>query len=172
MSLPLLISLCLRMIFRSDMFQKKKQLEPAFILLFLSQVSDAAVSSFDIRLIIGFVVLGILLIGSGMMSASEVAFFSFGPDDIQRLKDTKSKKARSALKLYDSPENLLSTILVSNNTINITIVLLSAFLSARLFDFSSHPVLGFIIQAVVITLSCCSSERSCQKYMQPETTSQ
>ncbi len=151
MSLPLLISLCLRMIFRSDMFQKKKQLEPAFILLFLSQVSDAAVSSFDIRLIIGFVVLGILLIGSGMMSASEVAFFSFGPDDIQRLKDTKSKKARSALKLYDSPENLLSTILVSNNTINITIVLLSAFLSARLFDFSSHPVLGFIIQAVVIT---------------------
>ena len=49
------------------------------------------------------------------------------------------------------PERLLSTILISNNTVNIAFVLLAAFLSARLFDFSSSPVLGFIVEAIGIT---------------------
>lgn len=126
-------------------------MEPALIPLLILQASDAAASSFNIRLIIGFVILGILLLGSGMISASEAAYFSLGHEDIQRLKDNKSRKAKIALKLIDSPERLLSTILVSNNTFNITFVLLAAFLSLRLFDFSAHPVLGFIIEAVVIT---------------------
>ena len=51
----------------------------------------------------------------------------------------------------ENPEKLLSTILVANNTINITIVLLAAFISKSLFDFSFNPLLGFIIEAVVIT---------------------
>jgi gliding motility-associated protein GldE len=49
------------------------------------------------------------------------------------------------------PEKLLSTILVANNTINVTIVLLAAFISSKLFDFSTEPVIGFIVEAVVIT---------------------
>jgi gliding motility-associated protein GldE len=54
-------------------------------------------------------------------------------------------------KLYNNPEKLLSTILIANNTINITIVLLSAFLSSRMFNFESDPIIGFIIEAVAIT---------------------
>jgi gliding motility-associated protein GldE len=42
-------------------------------------------------------------------------------------------------------------VLVANNTVNIAIVLLAAFLSSRIFDFSSEPVLGFIINVVLIT---------------------
>ena len=80
------------------------------------------------------------------MSGSEVAFFSFRPDDIEKLKNNKSKKAQTALKLYNKPETLLSTILVANNTINIAIVLLAAYLSSRIFDFSSEPLFGFITQ--------------------------
>jgi putative hemolysin len=45
----------------------------------------------------------------------------------------------------------LSTVLVANNTINIAIVLLAAYLSSRMFDFSSEPLIGFIINVVVIT---------------------
>jgi gliding motility-associated protein GldE len=85
------------------------------------------------------------------MSASEVAFFSLRPDDLEKIKDQKNKRAATALRLYGMPEKLLSTILVANNTINITLVLLAAFISARLFDFSTAPVLGFIVEAVVIT---------------------
>jgi gliding motility-associated protein GldE len=85
------------------------------------------------------------------MSASEVAYFSFGPEDIEKFRNNKSRKSKSVLKLYNMPEKLLSTILVANNTINITIVLLSAFISSKLFDFSADPVIGFIIEAVAIT---------------------
>jgi gliding motility-associated protein GldE len=49
------------------------------------------------------------------------------------------------------PERLLSTILVGNNAINVAIVILSAFLSSMLFDFSETPILGFITEVVIIT---------------------
>ncbi|MZP55406.1 MAG: gliding motility-associated protein GldE [Bacteroidales bacterium] len=92
-----------------------------------------------------------LLIGSGLMSASEVAYFSLRPEDIEKLRNDKSSKNQSVLKLFSMPEKLLSTILVANNTINVTIVLLAAFISARLFDFSAEPLIGFIVEAIVIT---------------------
>ena len=85
------------------------------------------------------------------MSASEVAFFSFRPEELENLKSSKDKKSKAILKLYNNPEKLLSTILVANNTINIAVVLLAAFLSSRMFNFSAEPVLGFIMNVVVIT---------------------
>jgi gliding motility-associated protein GldE len=109
------------------------------------------VSSPDIKIIIGIIVLLILLLLSAMMSGSEVAFFSLRPEDIEKLKNNKSRKASMVIKLNESPDKLLSTILVANNSVNIAIVLLAAFLSARIFDFSTNPVLGFVFEAVVIT---------------------
>jgi gliding motility-associated protein GldE len=97
------------------------------------------------------VVFVLLLAGSGLMSGSEVAYFSLRPEDIEKLKNDKHKKAKAALRLYNNPEKLLSTILVANNTINIAIVLLAAFMSSQLFDFSDEPLLGFLINIVVIT---------------------
>jgi gliding motility-associated protein GldE len=114
-------------------------------------IPGVAVSPLDFKLITGLVVLVLLLSISGLMSGSEVAFFSLRPEDIEKLKSSKSKKAAMVLKLLDMPDRLLSTILVANNTVNIAIVLLAAFLSARTFDFSSNPFLGFIIEAVCIT---------------------
>ena len=58
------------------------------------------------------------------MSASEVAYFSFRPEDIENFKNSKDKQSKTAIKLYNNPERLLSTMLVANNTINIAIVLL------------------------------------------------
>ena len=121
---------------------------PLSCLLILSGVG---ITSPDFRIFIGLLVIIILLIGSALMSGSEVAFFSFSPEEIERLKSHKDKKSKSVLNLYNNPEKLLSTVLVANNTINIAIVLLAAFLSSKMFDFSSEPVLGFIINVVVIT---------------------
>ena len=126
-------------------------MESVYLFPFIPLFSGVTVYAPDFKLIIGLIVLMVLLLGSGLMSASEVAYFSLGPEDIERLRNNKTKKAKSALKLYDAPEKLLSTILVANNTINIAIVLLAAFLSVRIFDFSADPVLGFIIEAVGIT---------------------
>lgn len=114
-------------------------------------VSGVEINSPDFKIVIGFFTLILLLIGSALISASEVAFFSFRPEEIEALKANKDRKSKAALKLYNNPEKLLSTILVANNTINIAIVLLAAFLSSKMFDFSSEPILGFIINVVVIT---------------------
>jgi gliding motility-associated protein GldE len=126
-------------------------LEPGFAFPYLALLSGVIVNPPDLKVIIGLIVLVGLLFGSALMSASEVAYFSFGPDDIEKFKNDRSKKSQAVLKLYNMPEKLLSTILVANNTINVTIVLLSAFISARMFDFTATPVLGFIVQAVIIT---------------------
>jgi len=104
-----------------------------------------------LQVISEFVVFVLLLIGSGLMSGSEVAYFSLRPEDIEKLKNDRHKKARAALNLYNNPERLLSTILVANNTINIAIILLAAFISSQLFDFSGSPLLGFLRNTVAIT---------------------
>lgn len=126
-------------------------MEPEYPILTISTLSGIVINAPDIKIIIGILFLIILLLGSAMMSAAEVAYFSFRPDDIERFKSNKNKQSKAALKLYNKPEKLLSTILVANNTVNIAIVLLAAFISSNLFDFSAEPVIGFIINVVVIT---------------------
>ncbi len=126
-------------------------LEAVKSLSLLSILSGISITPPDLQTFTGIVILLILLAGSALMSASEVAYFSFRPEDIESLKTNMHKQSQAAIHLYNNPEKLLSTILVANNTLNIAVVLLSAYLSARMFDFSSEPVIGFIINAGVIT---------------------
>jgi magnesium and cobalt exporter, CNNM family len=126
-------------------------LEPEHSFSFILLIAGTIAFTANLRIVTGLIILMLLLAISALMSASEVAYFSLRPEDLEKLKGSKTKKAGIALKLYNIPEKLLSTILVSNNTVNIAIVLLAAFLSTRMFDFSSNPVLGFIIEAVGIT---------------------
>ncbi len=126
-------------------------MEPGYSYSVVVFLSGIIVNAPDYKIIIGFIVLAGLLFSSALMSGSEVAYFSLSPDDIERFKSDKSKKAQTVLRLYNMPEKLLSTVLVANNTVNIAIILLSAFISSKLFDFSSNPVIGFLIEIVVIT---------------------
>jgi putative hemolysin len=126
-------------------------LESGYLLANIKILSGVMVYSPDLKTIISVVVLIILLFASALMSGSEVAYFSLSPYDLNKLKSSKSKRSLAVLKLYNLPEKLLSTILVANNSINIAIIILAAFISTRSFNFSNEPVLGFIIQVVVIT---------------------
>ena len=76
---------------------------------------------------LGMVVLLLLLAGSAMVSGSEVAFFSLTPADYNGLREESTPSARRILALKQRPYRLLATILISNNFINIAIVLLSEF---------------------------------------------
>jgi len=83
---------------------------------------------FSLKIFIPIIFLCILLLFSGMVSGSEIAFFSLSPEDIDSLKSENSPKANSILKLREKPESLLATILISNNFINIGIVILSDYM--------------------------------------------
>ncbi len=92
-----------------------------------------------------------LLFCSAMMSGSEAAFFSLSPKETQRLKDGEDPSSRRVMRLLASPNRLLGTILQANNIVNILLVLLSSLLINRLFDFTGHPVLEFVVCTVIVT---------------------
>lgn len=110
-----------------------------------------AVSGVDFALIPEIIFLILLVIASAFISGSEVAYFSLTPNDLDELEHDKKRNGITALRLLSKPDRLLSTILVANNTINIAIIILAAFISSKLFDLSDNPVVSFIIEVVVIT---------------------
>lgn len=55
------------------------------------------------------------------------------------------------LKLLQKPQNLLATILVGNNFVNIGIVIISTYITNSIFDFSQAQTIGFVFQVVIIT---------------------
>lgn len=81
----------------------------------------------------------LLLIASALVSGSEVAFFSMGPADLAQLREEDSASSKRILHLLEEPDiesgprNLLATILVLNNFINIIIILLSTVVVQQLF---------------------------------------
>ena len=92
----------------------------------------------------------LLLLLSGMMSASEVAFFSLQPADIRQLKQRNTMASESVLKLLKNTDSLLATILVVNNLVNIAIVICSAKIVNTLFTFNNATV-EFLFTGVLVT---------------------
>ncbi len=99
-------------------------------------------------------ILLVLLTLSALISGSEAAFFSLSPNDKEELKNDSSKKARFVKDLLKKPKDLLATILITNNFVNVGIVILSsAFLSKILDQSESSQALNFFIEVVIITLT-------------------
>jgi putative hemolysin len=103
------------------------------------------------KVIIEIFTIILLLIISALISAGEVAFFSLKPAELKKLEDNKSKNARRAIHCLENPEKLLATILISCNLVNITIVILSTYITSSLVDFSHAQYIGFLFQVVIVT---------------------
>jgi putative hemolysin len=101
--------------------------------------------------IVGMVVVAVLLFFSAMISGSEVAYFSLGPHQMRALKENPSRKEVLVLKLLEKPDRLLASILISNNFINVGIVIIASFVTGSLLNFAHSPLLGFIIKVIIIT---------------------
>lgn len=106
----------------------------------------------DPTLITLLVVIVILICCSALISGSEVAFFGLKQDDLDKLKDEDTPSARRILKLLGSENYLLSTILVTNNFINIGLVLTIAFaLSIVLQPFLLPSWVSLGIEIIFVT---------------------
>lgn len=97
------------------------------------------------------VLLLVLLFCSGFMSSSEVAFFSLSPNDIFDIKESSAPRDRKLLDLLSHSEQLLATILIGNNIVNIAIVVLAGFTINNNIDFSNAPVMGFVLQTIALS---------------------
>lgn len=89
--------------------------------------------------------------GSALISGSEVAFFSLSPKQLDKIREMEGKHSDRVGKLLKDPEKLLATILISNNFINISIVIISTYITTSLFNFQEEPFWAFFIQVVTVT---------------------
>ncbi|WP_240928227.1 gliding motility-associated protein GldE [Maribellus sediminis] len=103
-----------------------------------------------IGIILALIVVLLLLFTSAMISGSEVAYFSLSAAEKQKLKKPGRTNQR-VLENLDNPEKLLATILVTNNFVNVGIIILTAFVANNLVSFVNAPLLEFIFQVVLIT---------------------
>lgn len=97
-------------------------------------------------------ILVILLCFSGLFASAEVAFFSLNPSQLRKLSLNQKKRTNNIiLNLLSNPKKLIATLLISNNLVNIAIIILSAVFTSQWFSFENNPILAFIIQIVVVT---------------------
>lgn len=80
----------------------------------------------------------ILLLLSGLISGSEVAYFSLEQKDLEELESENNFRAKLVAELLKEPKKLLSTLLIVNNTINISIILLTSFLMMNYVHFEEQ----------------------------------
>ncbi len=102
-------------------------------------------------IIIYLLLILVLLIFSALISGSEVAYFSLGPTEKDLLKIEDSRNANLALKLLEKPQELLATILIVNNFLNVGIVIFSSALLNTLFHDTGSSPLHFIVEVLSIT---------------------
>lgn len=120
-------------------------------LLQFSLLYHVIISPVGPEIIAGMFCILVLLFTSALISGSEVAFFSLNSADIEALKQAKNKRSNYMLELLEDKEKLLATILIANNFVNVGIVIISAWVTNEIFDFTNAKTLGFIFQIVVIT---------------------
>lgn len=122
---------------------------------YLSRLSDlcngVTVMSPSIGAIIALMLAILLLYASGFVSASEIAFFSLSPSDLNEIEEEKSPSDTKIKSLLDDSEHLLATILISNNFVNVTIIMLCNYFFASVIDFGQAQILEFLVITVVLT---------------------
>jgi gliding motility-associated protein GldE len=118
-----------------------------FILLNFT-VTDLASSA---SLIAGLIAIPVLLICSAAASASETAFFSLSPSQLNKIRSSKTTADKRIVHLLENSKLLLATVLIFNNLVNVGIVILSTFLVNHYLDFSVNPFLGLLFQVIIIT---------------------
>jgi len=116
--------------------------------ILLTAAGAATGSSFTIAGAIALILaLGCLII-SGFVSGSEISFFSLNEQQCEDLDETSA--GATVRELLAKPERLLATILIANNLVNVTIVVLCNFALGPVFD-GMPPVWSFILQTVILT---------------------
>ena len=90
-----------------------------------------------------------LLVCSALISASEVAFFSLNPATLNELQESDRKTDKKILNTLKHPQQLLATILIANNFVNVAIILLLTKFTTTILSFE-HTTLEFIFHTIVI----------------------
>ena len=98
-------------------------------------VKDVTFNAPSMGAIFSLIMASILLGVSGFISASEIAYFSLSPTDVAELELEKDNKDKRIQLLRADGERTLATILIGNNFVNVTIIMLCNYIFTSLFEF-------------------------------------
>mgnify|MGYP002855498104 CR=1 FL=1 len=101
--------------------------------------------------VIALVLSCLLLVLSGYASGSEIAYFSLSPADLNDLDEEKNPRDHKIMILREQSERTLATILITNNLVNVTIIMLCNYFFAQVVDFGKAYWLEFIVITVLLT---------------------
>ena len=119
---------------------------------FFEALSDVSFQSPSVGVVLSSVLAIVLLAMSGFASASEIAFFSLSPTDLSELDPEHHAKDRGIVLLRDDSERTLATILITNNFVNVTIIMLCNLVFASIIHFGPKAVwLEFVSLTVLLT---------------------
>lgn len=93
----------------------------------------------------------VLLFASGFASGSEIAFFSLSPTDISNIDPERDARDGKIEMLRTDSERTLATILITNNFVNVTIIMLCNYVFAGIVDFGGAYWLQFVCVTVLLT---------------------
>ena len=93
----------------------------------------------------------LLLLFSGFASGSEIAFFSLSPTDLNELEESKDERDQKIMKLREDSERTLATILITNNLVNVTIIMLCNYFFAHVVDFGTAYWMEFVCITILLT---------------------
>lgn len=93
-----------------------------------------------------------LLLVSATISASEVAFFSLSPRDLESLDDEEDTRDETIKTLLGKSEQLMAAILVGNNLVNVAIIMLFTLFMNGIIDHEHTATwLIFVLETVILT---------------------
>lgn len=116
----------------------------------LSVFQQIVVSVPDLSSIVAISLAVVLLFCSAFVSASEVAFFSLTPSDMSDVEEERHSSDEKIIQLRNDSERLLATILISNNLVNVAIIMLLNYALMQIFHFGA-PWIEFLLMTVVLT---------------------
>ena len=101
-------------------------------------------------LIIGVILL--LLLFSAIISGSEVAFFSLSSAEMEECDANNKGPDRLICYLIDKPKELLATILIINNFVNVAIITIATYATWEVVGNTNDGQVLAILAAVITTL--------------------
>lgn len=119
----------------------------SFLVDFSSYIS---VNPIDINVVVAILLVILLLLLSGFASASEIAFFSLSPTDVESLDPDKSSSDKLIELLRDDSERTLATVLITNNLVNVAVIMLCNYIFGSLFTFGAEW-LQFLCVTILLT---------------------
>jgi len=111
---------------------------------------NIVIQTIDLFTIVSIIVSLSLLLISALLTGAEAAYFNLKSEQLKEIEKQSDIRSRLVIRHLKNPRKFLATITVSNGIFNICFVIFMGILLNRVFNFTTFPTIGFIIQIAII----------------------